>query len=88
MPLTPLTVTDLVIDFGAFNHTTSDVSNLTTLHLSNSTNPSSIIVGNRSSLPVTSVGDTTLPGPCYRNNIVDIFCTGKIHGGQDHTFLF
>jgi hypothetical protein len=32
--------------------------------------PSSIIVGNGSVLPVTSVGDTVLPGPFYLNNIL------------------
>jgi hypothetical protein len=36
----------------------------------NSSNPSSIIVGNGSSLPVTSVGDLVLPGPFYLNNIL------------------
>jgi hypothetical protein len=32
--------------------------------------PSMIIVGNGSVLPVTSVGDTVLPGPFYLNNIL------------------
>jgi hypothetical protein len=36
----------------------------------NLSNPSSIIVGNGSSLPVISVGDLVLPGPFYLNNIL------------------
>jgi hypothetical protein len=32
--------------------------------------PSSIVVGNSSVLPVTSVGDTVLLGPFYLNNIL------------------
>jgi hypothetical protein len=36
----------------------------------NSFNPSSIVVGNGSSLPITSVGDSVLPGPFYLNNIL------------------
>jgi hypothetical protein len=36
----------------------------------NSSSPSSIIVGNDSSLPITSVGDSVLPGPFYLNNIL------------------
>jgi hypothetical protein len=35
----------------------------------NSTDPSSIIVGNGSALLVTSVEDTTIPGPFYLNNV-------------------
>jgi hypothetical protein len=36
----------------------------------NSTSPSSIVVGNGSTLPVTSVGDSVIPGPFYINNIL------------------
>jgi hypothetical protein len=36
----------------------------------NSSSPSSIIVGNGSSLPISSVGDSVLPGPFYLNNIL------------------
>jgi hypothetical protein len=36
----------------------------------NSGSPSSIVVGNGSSLPVTSVGDSLIPGPFYINNIL------------------
>jgi hypothetical protein len=35
-----------------------------------SSNPSSIVVGNDSSLPITSVGDSVLPDPFYLNNIL------------------
>jgi hypothetical protein len=69
MAFTPLTVTDWVADFGASNHTTSDVGNLTSIHPPCSTNPSSIIFGNGSALPVTSVGDSALPSPFYLNNV-------------------
>jgi hypothetical protein len=39
-------------------------------HPPNSNMPSSIVVGNGSILPVTSVGDTVLLGPFYLNNIL------------------
>jgi hypothetical protein len=32
--------------------------------------PSSIVVGNESALPVTSVGDSALPGLFYLNNVL------------------
>jgi hypothetical protein len=35
-----------------------------------SSNPFSIVVGNGSSLPITSVGDSVLLGPFYLNNIL------------------
>jgi hypothetical protein len=35
-----------------------------------STDPSSIIVGNGSALPITSVGDSALPSPFYLNNVL------------------
>jgi hypothetical protein len=35
-----------------------------------STDPSSIVVGNASALPITSVGDSTLPGSFYLNNVL------------------
>jgi hypothetical protein len=70
MALTPLAVTNWVIDSVTSNHTTSDAGNLTSVHPPTSTDPSSIIIGNRSALPVTSVGDSTLPGPFYLNNVL------------------
>jgi hypothetical protein len=59
-----------VANSGVTHHTTSSVGNISTLRLLASSNPSSIIVGNSSSLSVTSVGDSILPGPFYLNNIL------------------
>jgi hypothetical protein len=70
MALTPSVVTDWVMNSGASNHTTSDVGNLIFVHPTTSTDPSSIVVGNGSALPVTSVGDSTPPGPFYLNNVL------------------
>jgi hypothetical protein len=70
MILTPPVVTDWVADSGAFNHTTSDAGNLTSVRPPTSTNPSSIVVGNGSALSVTSVGDSALPTPFYLNNVL------------------
>jgi hypothetical protein len=47
-----------------------DAGNLTIVRPPNSTNPPSIIFGNISALPVTSVGDTMLLDPFYLNNIL------------------
>jgi hypothetical protein len=66
----PTSVQDWVADSGATHHTTSSVGNIFTLHPLASSNPSSIVVGNGSSLPITSVGDSVLPGPFYLNNIL------------------
>jgi hypothetical protein len=57
-------------DSGASNHTTSDVGNLTYIHPPHLNDPSSIIVGNRSSLSVTSVGDMALLSLFYLNNVL------------------
>jgi hypothetical protein len=45
-------------------------SNLTSVRPPTSTDPSSIIVGNRSALPVILVGDLALPGLFYLNNVL------------------
>jgi hypothetical protein len=67
----PLTlVQDWVADSGAMHHTALSVGNISTPRPLNSSNPSSIIIGNGSSLLVTSVGDSVLPGPFYLNNIL------------------
>jgi hypothetical protein len=58
------------VDSDASNHTTSDASNLISVRPPTFTNPSSIIVGNGSALPVTSVGDLALPGLFYLNNVL------------------
>jgi hypothetical protein len=62
MALTPSAVIDWVAYSGASNHATSDVGNLISVHPPNSTDPSSIIVGNESAIPVTS---ETRPFPVY-----------------------
>jgi hypothetical protein len=59
-----------VADSGATHHTTPSVGNISTLRPLNSLHPSSIIVGNGSSLPITSLGDSVLLGPFYLNNIL------------------
>jgi hypothetical protein len=69
MSMVPPTVTDWVADSSASNHTTSDAGNLTYICPSHINDPSSIIMGNGSSLPVTSVGDMTLHSPFYLNNV-------------------
>jgi hypothetical protein len=67
----PLTsVQDWVADSGSTHHTTPSVGNISTLRPLNSSNPSSIIVANGPSLPITSVGDSVLPGPFYLNNVL------------------
>jgi hypothetical protein len=70
MTMVPPAVIDWVADSGASNHTTSDAGNLSSVHPPHINDPSSIIVGNGSSLPVTSVGDMALPGPFYLNNVL------------------
>jgi hypothetical protein len=52
------------------NHTTPDSGNISLFHPPNSNMPSSIVVGNGSVLPVTSVRDSVLPRPLYLNNIL------------------
>jgi hypothetical protein len=47
-----------VADLGASHHTTHSVSNISNPRPLNSASPSSIVVGNGSTLPVTSVGDS------------------------------
>jgi hypothetical protein len=52
------------------HHTTPSIDNISTLRPLASSNPSSIVVGNGSSLPITSVSDSVLPELFYLNNIV------------------
>jgi hypothetical protein len=66
----PTSVQDWVADSGATHHTTPLVGNISTLHPLALSTPLSIIVGNGSSLLITSVGDSILPGPSYLNNIL------------------
>jgi hypothetical protein len=70
MSMVPPTVTNWVADFDASNHTTSATGNLTYIRPPHLNDHLSIIVGNGSSLPVTSVGDTALPNPFYLNNVL------------------
>jgi hypothetical protein len=63
-------VNDRVADFGASHHTTPSVSNISNPRPLNFTSHSSIVVGNGSILPVTSVGDSVIPRPFYLNNIL------------------
>jgi hypothetical protein len=70
MVLTPPAVTDWVANSSASNHTTSDVGNLTSVHPPTFNDPSSIVLGNGSALSVTSIGDSTLFGLFYLNNVI------------------
>jgi hypothetical protein len=71
MALTPPPTTqDWVTDSGASHHSTPSAGNISHPHTLTSFSPSSIIVGNGSILPITSVGDSVLPGPFYLNNIL------------------
>jgi hypothetical protein len=63
-------VNDWVADSGASHHTTHKVDNISNPRILNSASPSSIVVGNGSNLPVTSVGDSLIPRPFYLNNIL------------------
>jgi hypothetical protein len=63
-------VNDWVADSGASHHTTPSVGNICNSRPLNSASPSSIIVGNGSTLPDTSVGDSVISGPFYLNNIL------------------
>jgi hypothetical protein len=66
----PTSVQDWVADSSATHRTTPSVGNISTPRPLTSSNPPSIIVGNGSSLPITAVGDSVLPGPFYLNNIL------------------
>jgi hypothetical protein len=63
-------VNDWVADSGASHHTIHSVGNISNPRPLNSASLSSIVVGNGSTLPVTSVGDSVIPGPFYLNNIL------------------
>jgi hypothetical protein len=59
-----------VADSGASHHTTHSVGNISSPRPLNSASPSSIVVGNGSTMPVTSVGDSVILGSVYLNNIL------------------
>jgi hypothetical protein len=63
-------VNDWVADSGASHHTTHSVSNIFNPRPLNSASPSSIVVGNGSTLPVTLAGDSVIHGSFYLNNIL------------------
>jgi hypothetical protein len=68
MAMTP--PSDWVIDSGASYHTTPTTGTLSRSHPPHFSHPSSIVVGNGSTLPVTSVGASVLPGPFYLNDVL------------------
>jgi hypothetical protein len=71
MELTPPTpATDRVVDSGTFNHTTSYSVSISSPRPPSASHPHSLIIGNGSILPVTSVGDSVLPRPFYLNDVL------------------
>jgi hypothetical protein len=70
MIMVPPAVTDWVADSDASIHTTSDAGNLAYVRPPHINDLSSIIVGNESSLSVTSIRGMALPGPFYLNNVL------------------
>jgi hypothetical protein len=61
---------DWVIDSGASYHTTPTSGMLSRSHPPHSSHPTSIVVGNGSTLSITSVGASVLPGPFYLNDVL------------------
>jgi hypothetical protein len=55
---------------GASHYSTPSAGNISHPRTLTSSSHSSIIVGNGSTLPITSVGDSVLPRPFYLNNIL------------------
>jgi hypothetical protein len=70
MIMVPPAVTDWVADSDVSIHTTSDAGNLAYVRPPHINDLSSIIVGNESSLSVTSIRGMALPGPFYLNNVL------------------
>jgi hypothetical protein len=66
----PTSVQDWVAYYGTLHHTTPFASNISKPQPLNSFSPSYIVVGNGSSLLITSLGDSILLGPFYLNNIL------------------
>jgi hypothetical protein len=62
--------TDCVADSGATNHTTPHPGHIFSLRPPSLAHPSSIVVGNGFVPPVTSVGDSVLPGAFYLNDVL------------------
>jgi hypothetical protein len=63
-------VNDWVADSGASHDTTHSVGNISNPRPLNSASPSSIVVGNGSTMLVTSVSDSVILRPFYLNNIL------------------
>jgi hypothetical protein len=66
----PTSVSNWVADSGASYHTTPDAGFLSSTAPPPTPLPSSIVVGNGSVLPVTSIGDAVLPGPFRLSNVL------------------
>jgi hypothetical protein len=66
----PTSVTNWVADSGATNHTTPHPGHISSPMPPSVAHPSSNIVGNDSVLPVSSIGDSVLPGPFYLNDVL------------------
>jgi hypothetical protein len=69
-PTPPTHVIDWVADSCATNHTTPHPGHIFSPRPPSLAHPSSIVVGNGSALPITSVGDSVLPGPFYLNDVL------------------
>jgi hypothetical protein len=68
-PLSP-SPTDWMVDSRASFHTTPTTSSLFHSHPPHPSHPSSIVIGNGSTLPITSVGASVLPGPFCLNDVL------------------
>jgi hypothetical protein len=68
MGLTPPVGTEWIADSGASFHTTPDAGILSSVHPAHPSYPSSIMVGDGSCLPVTSVG--SVPGPLRLSRVL------------------
>jgi hypothetical protein len=68
MTLTPPAVTNWVADSSASYHTTPNVGILSSSHTPLLSTP--IIVGKENILPITSIGDSVLPGPFHLHNVL------------------
>jgi hypothetical protein len=69
MAMTPPS-SDWVIDSSPSYHTTPTAGTLSRSHPPLPSHPSSIVVGNGSTLPFASVGASVLPGPFYLNDVL------------------
>jgi hypothetical protein len=69
-PAPPTPVIDWVADSDATNRTRPHLGHIFSHRPPSLAHPSSIVVGNGPVLPVTSVGDSVLPGPFYLNDVL------------------